>query len=568
MSLEDLIRAAGGKRRADLLLRNARVVNVFSGEIIPGDLAVYGGKVCGMGSYRAEEIIDLENRLLLPGYIDGHLHIESSMVTVPEFAEAVVPLGTTTVIIDPHEIANVLGLDGIRYMLESSKHQPLDVFLMLPSCVPATELETSGAVITAGDIFPYLSEKWVAGLGEVMNFPGVIDCRGGVLDKLKLIRGKKIDGHAPGVSGKKLNAYVSAGIRSDHESTTLEEAREKLRAGMHVMIREGTATRNLLDLIPLVDEKNWVNFSFVSDDTSPEELLKNGHMNHIVGKALNAGLDPVTAVRLGSINTARYFGLDGYGAVAPGFNASFQVLESFESRVPDMVFKNGRLIAEKGKLLRKKKRKKDTHIRGSVNVRWLTPDDFKVKVKGEKVRVIKLIPGQIITGSAYYKTPSLNGYLVSDTSRDLLKTCVVERHRASGRIGTAMVKGLGLREGAIATSVAHDSHNIVSAGVSDEDIMCACVEVVKMGGGLAAVRNGKVLEKLPLPVAGLMSPMPVKKVNARLKRVVEAAHQLGAVPEHPFFTLSFISLPVIPELKVTDRGLVEASNMKITELFR
>jgi len=567
--LEDFIKAASGKLQADLLIKNARVVNVFTGEIIKQHVAVYDGRICGLGDYKAEKIIDINGKLLLPGYIDGHIHIESSMVTVSEFARAVVPLGTTTVIIDPHEIANVLGLDGIKYMLESSKYQPMDVFLMMPSCVPATnsDIETSGAVISAGDIFPYLSEKWVVGLGEMMNFEGVINAEKSVLDKIKLVTDKRIDGHAPGLTGKELSAYIACGIKSDHESTNIKEAAEKVRKGMHIMIREGTATKNLRELLPLVNETNSSEFSFVSDDRSPEDLINEGHMNYIVRTACEEGLSPVLAVKLATINTARYFNLKEHGAIAPGYFADMQVLNSFTSKKPLMVFKNGELVAEKGKLKELQAKPKDIPIRGSVNVKWLEPRDFKVKAAGKKVKAIVIVPDQIITKSEICATPEKRGYLVSDPEKDLLKVCVVERHRASGNIGTGILKGMGLKSGAIATSVAHDSHNIVAAGVKDSDIMEACVEVIKMGGGLAVVDKGKLLAGLKLPVAGLMSELPVEKVNRRLAKLIEIAHSLGAKPSNPFFTLSFLCLPVIPELKITDKGLIDVNKFKIVSLF-
>jgi adenine deaminase len=543
--LDDFIKVSSGKKPADLLLKGGRVVNVLSSEIIKTDIAVYKGKICGFGDYRAAETIDIKNRYILPGYIDGHIHIESSMLTVSEFANAVVPMGTTSVVADPHEIANVLGLSGIKYMLESAKYQPLEVYLMMPSCVPATNLETSGAVITAGDIFPYLSEKWVVGLGEMMNFTGVIGGDKKVLDKIKMVSSKKIDGHAPGLSGKALSAYISAGISSDHESTTYDEAAEKLRKGMHIMIREGTATKNFDALIDLVNPSNSSNFSFVSDDRSPEDLISQGHINYIVKRAHKAGVDPVIAVKMATLNTARYFNLDGKGAIAPGYDADLQVLKSFRSLTPLMVFKKGKLVAENGKLKKRTAKPKDIHIRGSVNVKWLVEDDFKVKARGKKVKTIKLVPSQIVTEYKKYKTPAAKGMLVSDTSRDMLKICVVERHRASGNIGVGMLKGMGLKSGAIATSVAHDSHNIVATGINDKDIM----------------------ESLDLPIAGLMSELPILQVRDKLIALKKKAKELGAVPDDPFFTLSFLCLPVIPSLKLTDKGLVDVDKFKIVGLF-
>ncbi len=567
MNLEEFIKVASGRKKADLLLKNARIVNVLSGEIVNDSVAVFDGKICGFGNYKANSVIDLKNKLLLPGYIDGHIHIESSMITVSEFARVVVPLGTTLVIADPHEIANVLGLDGIKYMLDSSKYQPLEVYFTMPSCVPATNIETSGATISAGDIFPYLNEKWVVGLGEMMNFSGVVKGEKDVLDKIKVVSVKKIDGHAPGLRGKELSAYISVGIKSDHECTTLEEAREKLRKGMHIMIREGTATKNLTALLPLVNAGNSSNFSFVSDDRSPEDLLNEGHMNYIVKKACDAGLDPVTAVKMATINTARYFNLSDRGAIAPGYEADMQVLSSFKSTKPLMVFKSGKLVAENGKLKELDCKPRDIHIRGSINVRWLKLSDFMIKAEKDKIKTIKLVPSQIVTEYKIFRTPSRDGYLVSDTERDLLKICVVDRHRASGNTGIGMINGMGLREGAIASSVAHDSHNIVSTGVSDEDIMAACVEIVKIGGGLVIVKNGRIIDSLQLPIAGLMSEFPVEKVNKKLQRLINIARSMGAKPENPFFILSFLCLPVIPQLKITDRGLVDVRKMEIVDLF-
>ncbi len=567
MTLEKFIKVATGENPADLVLKNARIVNVFSGEIEHNNVAIYKGKICGIGEYKARKTIDLKNRYLLPGYIDGHIHIESSLMTVSEFAKAVVPLGTTSVVADPHEIANVLGLDGIKYMLDSAKYQPLEVYLTLPSCVPATNLETSGAVLSAGDIFPYLSEKWVVGLGEVMNFTGVLATDKKLLDKIKLITKKRIDGHAPGLSGKKLSAYILAGIKSDHESTTLKEGAEKIKRGMHLMIREGTATKNLKDLLPLVKDINSENFSFVSDDRSPEDLLKYGHINHIVKKACQLGMDPLTAVKLATINTARYFKLSDHGAVAPGFVADLQVLESFEDTVPLMVFKRGKRVAEKGRLKTKMAKRRDIPIRGSMNVKWLTAEDFKIKAKTEKVQAIKIVPSQIVTDSEVFSAPVKDGFLKSDPRLDLLKICVVERHRASGNVGIGMLKGMGLNKGAIATSVAHDSHNIVATGVTDSDIMAACVEVVKIGGGIVAVESGRTIKKLALPIGGLMSEKPVKEVARKLKALKKAAKELGAKPEDPFFTLSFLALPVIPKLKITDKGLVDVDKFEKVDLF-
>ncbi|MFC2091284.1 adenine deaminase [Elusimicrobiota bacterium] len=566
-NLEDFIKVSSGIKKADVLIRNARVVNVLSSEIIKDNIAVYDGKICGFGNYDAKTEIDINNNFLLPGYIDGHIHIESSMMTISEFSKAVVPLGTTAVIADPHEIANVLGLDGIKYMLESSKYQPLEVYFMMPSCVPATNLETSGASISSGDIFPYLSQKWVVGLGEMMNFAGVLSCKKDVLDKIKLMTYKKIDGHAPGLKGKELSAYIATGITSDHESTSMEEAKEKLRKGMHIMVREGTATKNMEAILPLINERNSNNFSFVSDDRSPEDLINEGHMNYIVNRSIRLGLDKITAIKMATINTARYFNLPNRGAIAPGYEADMQVLASMDDSVPSLVLKSGKIVAENGRLKKLSKNPKKVFIRSSVNVKWLEIDDIKLKVRGPRIKTIGIIPSQIVTRFKTCKTPSENGYLVSDPSRDILKICVVDRHLSSGNIGIGMIHGMGLKEGAIASSVAHDSHNIVATGVSDEDIMAACIQIVKMNGGLCVVKNCKPIEHLPLPIAGLMSDLSLEKVNNRLRKLIAASRFMGAIPENPFFIMSFLCLPVIPELKITDKGLVDVSKMEIVDLF-
>jgi adenine deaminase len=401
----------------------------------------------------------------------------------------------------------------------------------------------------------------------MMNFAGVLGGEKTVLDKIKLITMKTIDGHAPGLSGKELSAYIAAGIRSDHESTSLEEAREKLRKGMHIMVREGTATKNLAAIIPLVNANNANNFSFVSDDRSPKDLLNEGHMNFIVKKACDLGMDPLIAVKMATINTARYFNLQNRGAIAPGYEADMQVLSSFKSKKPLMVFKRGELVAENGKLKELEHKPRDIHIRGSMNVKLLNIKDFKLKAESDKIKVIKLVPSQIVTELIKCKTPSKKGYLVSDTERDLLKICVVDRHRASGNIGIGIINGMGLKEGAIATSVAHDSHNIVATGVGDDDIMAACVEVVKLGGGIAVVKDGKLLSGLELPIAGLMSGQPVEEVDKKLRKLIKIAHSMGAKPENPFFILSFLCLPVIPELKITDKGLVDVNKFKLVNIF-
>lgn len=574
--ISELIRAASGKIRPDLCLKNGRVVNVLSGEIERADILVHKGYIAAVGSRLpstsfgtgrgARRSIDLKGSFVAPGFIDGHVHIESSMMSVSEFARAVSSRGVTSVITDAHEIANVLGIDGIKYMLESAKYQPLSVFFMLPSCVPATKMETAGARLSGFDLYPFLKEKWVVGLGEVMNFPGVILADEDLLDKMKIAAGKRIDGHAPGLSGASLAAYIASGITSDHESTTLDEAREKLRRGMYVMVREGTSEKNLASLIPLVNEKNYSRFFFVSDDRHPHDLVKEGSIDHLIRKAVSSGLDPITAIRMATINTAEYFRLPRIGAVAPGYQADITVFDKLKDIRPKLVIRRGEIVGAGGKFVGRKV-KIAAGLRGSVNVRWLDEKDFAVPAGGRRVKVIEVVPHQIITRKKTARAKVVGGMAVSDTAADVLKMVVVERHRASGAVGKGFVKGFGLKKGAIAQSVAHDSHNIIAVGADDKSIFSACVEIVKMGGGLCVADGSDILARMPLPIAGLMTDEPLEAVVASLEKLLRAGRKLGCKLDDPFMTLSFLALPVIPELKLTDKGLVDVGKMKITELF-
>lgn len=565
--LAKIIGVARGKIPADLVIRNARIVNVFSAEIHGGDVAVWGGRVVGIGSYEAKKEIDLGGRYILPGLIDGHMHIESAMVKVQEFARSVVPRGTTSVVCDPHEIANVHGLEGIYYILNSSKFSPVNIFVMLSSCVPATEFETSGAILSGFDLYPLFSEKWVLGLGEVMNYPGVLSADEGLLDKITMAQAKRIDGHAPGLSGRDLNAYVAAGVASDHESTSVEEVLEKLRLGMHIMIREGSVTKNLRDLLPAVSRDNLPRCFFVTDDRHPRDLIERGHIDHMVRMAISEGMDPVSAVRLATINAASYYGLKDLGAIAPGYAADLVVVDDLERFDVAMVFKNGRLVAQDGKMVVPRPRTPEIALRSSINIKWLALEDFEVPAVGRRARVIDVVPGQIFTRASVESVKRKGGLVVSDTERDLLKVAVVERHRASDNIGKGIVRGFGLRKGAIASSVAHDSHNIIVVGTTDEDMMAAVVEISKMRGGLAAVCDGRLIAGLPLPIAGLMSDGTLEEVVAGLERLQEAASEFGCPLDDPFMSLSFLSLSVIPELKVTDKGLFNVNDFEMVELF-
>jgi adenine deaminase len=573
---DDLIRVASGEGEADLLIANGRVVDVFSGEIERKDVAIYKGRVVGFGDYRAKKVIDVGGDFLCPGLIDGHVHVESSMVTLPEFARAVVPHGTTSVVIDPHEIANVLGQRGIRFMAESAKGVPLNVFIMIPSCVPATAMETSGAVLKAKDIASLLKQPWAIGLAEVMNFPGVILRDPDVLRKIEAAGEKRIDGHAPMLSGKGLSAYLVAGIRSDHECTTLQEAKEKLKNGMWIMVREGTAARNLEDLLPLVTPTNARRFFFVTDDRHPRELLQEGHIDAVVRKAIRLGLDPVLAIQMATLNAAEYFRLDDLGAIAPGYRADIVVFDQLSRFRIKRVFKDGEQVADNGKILppatsgRKglfRASKKVLQGKGAVRVAPVKKQDLLVYSKQPLAKVIQLIPGQIVTRKVLKKLTLKEGVACPDIREDILKMVVVERHRATGNIGIGFVQGFGLALGAIGSSVAHDSHNFIIVGTTDEDIVLSIQRLKAMGGGLVTVSNRKVLAALPLPIAGLMADIPVTEVHQRLNMLLRSAQSLGCKLPDPFMTLSFLALPVIPELKLTDKGLVDVMKFRIVPLF-
>jgi adenine deaminase len=561
-----LIEVARGDVPADTLLQNARLVNVRSGEIHDADIAVYEGRIAGFGSYEAKEVVDLKGQYVCPGLIDAHVHIESSMVTVPEFARAVVPRGTTTVVTDPHEIANVLGAPGIRYMLDSSEGLPLRVFAMASSCVPATDMETSGAKLEAADLEALFEHPRVIGLAEVMNFPGVFLGIPEVLAKIEIAGDRPVDGHAPGLTGSLLNAYAAAGIGSDHECTQLEEAREKLRRGMQIFIREGTTARNLDALLPLVTPENSPYCSFCTDDRHPEDLLDEGHIDALVRMAIQRGLNPVTAIQMATINTANYFGLRGLGMIAPGYRADLVVADDLGGFRARKVMCAGQLVAEDGEYLGARPAP-PAPPGGGVSVDWDAVDLTVEANGGTQVRVIQAIPGQIVTGQSVEEIGIADGAAVTDPERDILKIAVIERHRGTGNVGLGFVRGFGLGRGAIASTVAHDNHNIVVVGASDEDMMAAARAVAKTDGGQAVVADGQVLASVPLPIAGLMSDLPLEEVRDRVARMTTAARDLGGALPDPLMTMSFLALAVIPELKITDMGLVDVGAFKPVSLF-
>jgi len=547
-----LIQVAKGELAADLLLANARVINVFTGKIEPGNIAICGDKIAGVGDYRkAREVVDMGGRYIAPGLINGHIHPESSMLDIVQYARAVLPHGTTALVTDLHEIANVCGLEGIRYILNRARRLPIDIFLMAPSCVPATDRETSGASLGPEEISKILGWKECLGLGEVMNFPGVIGGDGAVLDKLSLARGKIIDGHAPALRGKALSAYIAAGIYSDHESISLNEAKEKLGRGMWLMLREGSSEKNLEALLPLVTDKTFQRCMFVVDDRSCLDLLKDGDIDGVVRKAIRLGLDPVRAIQLATINPAEYFRRQGLGAIAPGYMANLIVLSDLPKLKIEQVFYRGKLVAREGKPLFPTP-KAGRGLRDTVRIKPFSIEALKYIASGEVGPVIEIVPGQIITRKKMAKIRA-----VPDPERDILKLVVVERHKATGNIGVGLVGGFGLKRGALASSIAHDSHNIIAVGSSDEDIFTAVKEIERLKGGLVAAAGGKVLASLALPVAGLLSDQPLEAVASKLEKLEKTAAELGTKLDSPFATLSFLALPVIPEIRLTDRGVVE-----------
>ncbi len=573
ISVEDLkkkISAAKGETPADLALKGARVVNVFLGEIQEKDITVYDDIIVGLGSdLHGKDEIDLSGKWIVPGLIDGHLHIESSMLLPSRLAAALLVNGTTTIVSDPHEIANVMGLEGVHFMLRESSNIPFDIFFMAPSCVPATHLETSGAILEASDLSELNKEPRILGLAEMMNFPGVLMGDQGVLEKIVLFRDRVLDGHCPMVSGYDLKAYLTAGIRSDHETTSRSEGLEKVENGMMLMIREGSSAKNLKELLPLVNSKNSRRFCLVSDDLHAEDIQQKGHLNFIVRKAIQLGLNPITAVQLVTINPAEYFGLKDRGAVAAGYRADFVVLDDLETFKVASVYKNGHIAVDRGVLVNFPMKQDETTFMQSksMNIGPLTLESFFIPHLGGKARVIELVPGQIVTKTRHAEIKSTGGVVTSDIESDILKLCVLERHKASGRIGLGLVKGFGLKCGAIASSVAHDSHNVIVVGVSDGEIFKAVEEVRAMGGGFVVVRGNDIIAKAPLEIAGLMSTQSIETLVKQLSEVKEAASTLGCVLEEPFMVLSFLALPVIPELKLTDMGLVDVNRFEIVPLF-
>jgi adenine deaminase len=565
--LAGLIEVAAGRRPADLCIKGCRLVNVFNAEIEQADLALYDGLIAGIGRYETGKTIDGDGMFVSPGFIDGHIHIESSLLSPANFCAAVVPWGTSAVVADPHEIANVLGLAGIGYFVRCGQNLPLDIFINLPSCVPASPLETSGANLRGADLLSMLPQENMPGLGEMMNFPGVIGANPEVLDKLLLFQESIIDGHCPGVSGRDLNAYIAAGIGSDHECTTAAEAAEKLSRGMRVMLRQGSQAKDMAKLLAVVNDSTWPRCMFVTDDIHPDDLVGKGHMNAIVNEAMALGMAPARAIAMASLNPAGYFGLQRRGALAPGYLADFSLSPTLNPWNPVRVFKNGVEIAREGRLLADP---------GSwqvpappphpMRIGSLDSKDLLVPAAGKRLRVIEVLESTLFTRKLVMDAKIENGFVVSDIERDLLKAAVYNRYIPDAKPTVGFIHGLGLKKGAIATSVAHDSHNVIVVGVCDRDILAAVKALKESRGAMAAVSQ-ECVEVLPLPIAGLMSELGAPQVSEKLKVLKACARQWGAIPDNPFMALSFLSLSVIPEFKLTDRGLVDVLKFCHVSLF-
>jgi len=566
MSLSDV--------NVDLLI-HGNLVNVYSGCISDSYIGVKNDKIVYVGKkrLRAAENLDVGSKFILPAYIDGHVHIESSLVTPSQFALAVLPRGTCCVVADPHEIANVRGVEGIKFMIEDSLRTPLKIYFMIPSCVPSTNLETSGAKIGLKEIEELKKVKQILGLGEVMNFPGVIKGEENIIAKIKACEGMVIDGHAPGLRGEELCAYIAAGINSDHESVTADEAEEKLSLGMWVMIREGSTAKNLSELACIVSKGCPERVMFVTDDQHADDLLTTGHLDHVLRRAVEEGIDAVDAVRMVTIKPAEYFGLHNLGGISPGKSASIVIVNDLEEFKAEMVFIDGKIVAKEGKYLGSiGKSIVRRAVKETVNIGMLLPEDFKIFRREHEetqveTRVIEVIPDQIVTEEIRCKLPVENGEVLPDLERDIVKICVVERHHGTGRIGKGFVKGFELKKGALASTVAHDSHNIVAIGVSDDEISRAVNRLKEINGGLVAISGSEIKCELPLPIAGLMSDRKIDFVAEKMKDLNESASDLGCNLRSPFMALSFLALPVIPKLKITDYGLVDVERMKLVDLF-
>ena len=570
--VDRVLKIARGEEKAELVIKKANIINVFTNEIIKGDVAIDKGRIVAIGQYSGWEEIDLKGKYLSPAFIDSHVHIESSKVTPGQFAKAVVPRGVTSIIADPHEIANVKGIEGIEYMLEESENIPLDVYMMLPSCVPATPFESAGAVLEAKELAKIIDKEGILGMGEMMDYVGVINGDEKVLEKIELAKekGKIIDGHGPMITGRELNAYVAAGIRTEHECSTVKEMVERLRLGMYIHIREGSAARNLKELIKAVNKDNLSRVMFCTDDKEPSDLLENGSIDNNIRLAIEAGIDPIDCIKIASLNPALAYGLEGKGAIAPGYRADLVVIDNLIDFNILMVFKDGKLVAENYMPLFHVTESSNTSMKNTVVIKPIKEEDLKLSIKGDKVNVIGVIPDSLITEKLVREVGKdivvEGGEFVK--GNDILKVAVIERHKATGRIGLGLVEGFGLENGAIASTIAHDSHNIIVIGDRDSDMVLAVEELKRLGGGIALAQEGKIIGSLQLEIAGLMSDKPLEEVRKGLDEILQLAYDKLRVNKNiePFMILSFLALPVIPSLKITDLGLFDVDKFKFINL--
>lgn len=565
--LKELIEVAAGRKKAELVIKDAKIVDVFGHRILEGAIAIQKGVIAGIGAYEGIEELDAGGAYVIPGLIDSHVHIESAMCSPSEFAKAVLPRGTTTVIADPHEIANVCGLDGIDYMLEATSDICLSVYLMLPSCVPATEFENSGARLDAAQLAKLMGDKRVLGLGEMMDYPGVVNLSVNVLEKLLLARSfdKLIDGHSPMLEGKSLSAYAAAGIRTDHECSTPEELKDRLSRGMYVLLREGSAARNVSDLLSAVNESNSRHCLFCTDDRQPEDILESGHIDNHLRIAVRRGVDPVTAIQMATINAAQCYALKDRGAIAPGYRADLVIVNDLVDFEVRKVFVEGKLVAREHQMLIPLTNKSSEEVLDTIHTAPISLEDLRLPLKDDFARVIRINSHSLVTESVVRKVHrDENGLFLCDSRLDLLKLAVIERHHRTGNVGLGIIENYSLKGGAIATTIAHDSHNIIVVGDTDEDMFLAVEELIRVGGGITMISNGKRLETLALPIAGLMSDKSAEYVRDSLQRMLQLAYSEFSVSRaiDPFMTLSFMALPVIPDLKLTDLGLFDVRAFK------
>ncbi len=569
--LEKHILIAGKKQLADLVIKNAKIINVFTKEVMEADVAICDGVIVGVGDYEGKQIYDAKNRYLVPGLIDGHVHIESSLLSPKEFAKISLIHGVTSVVTDPHEIGNVAGSTGLDFMIDDARSVPMNIFVMLPSCVPVTPFETNGATLDAASFIPFLERPEVLGLAEVMNYQAVATNEATIIDKLRLMKNKnkKIDGHAAGIHGDDLNVYLAAGIRTDHEATTAEEARERLALGMYLMIREGTVAKDLHALYPAITPENSRRCLFVTDDKLIDDLVSEGSIDHIIRQVIQLGMDPLQAIQMATLNAAECFGLDHLGAIAPGYQADFFLTDDLTTLPIVDVFTQGNLVVKQGEIIQDRfptQPNPFTDNLPAMNVKPLSNTSFALPIHSEQAHVIEIIPNSLLTNDLIEMVSVKDGFFEPSIENDWLKIAVIERHHQTGNIGVGIVKGFQLEDGALATTVAHDSHNIVVVGTNDEDMLYAANQLIKKGGGMIAVKADKELACLPLPIGGLMSQDPFLEVNTQLVSLTKEAYKLGASQAFdPFLTLSFLTLSVIPELKITDKGLFSFSKFNLIE---